>query len=539
MQVPEAAPHNAVRTRSRRIALLLLVAAFAGAPLLAVLQAQAKTKQAGPEIRLPLDELGYPGVSTAFLSTGGSMLTIHFADSNHLLVTFGMRGLVPRMADDRPGDEDRMVAAELIDLSSRKIVARPEWRLHDHGRYLWNLGNGRFLLRVQDSLSTFAPMANLATKQPFVRTSFPRRPGTIEAVVVSSDSNLITVETSQPQPKRDTATEQQVAFDASRPHFTSNASEPPPPPPPPPSKPVAPRLSGPPVAYDFYRISGKGSMDDPLKVEGAGVVGASSIAALPLDGDGYLRPVDQPRGKWGLAFHAFSGREIPLAPIDSSCAPTVQRVSPSQFVSFNCHGAIGGIVLAAYDFENHEMWEEPLSASPLPSVFSLAPAAGRFAISRVNTMSSDTGMAMLPQDLSTTQDVRVYQTQTGDLLLKIDCSPVHRSSENFDLSPDGMRLAVVRKAAVEIYRLPELTRLDIDDLAELQKTAPPPGTGQVDLAGLTDAAQNAPSTSATVSGNAPPAPANVSGDVQTGRPPPSLLNPGEKAEFPGKNGPPN
>jgi len=516
---------------------LLLATTLAGTSVLAAPKAQAKTKQTAPEIRLPLDDLGYPGISTAFLSTGGSMLTVHFVDSDHLLVTFGLRGLIPRMADDRPGDEDRMVAAELIDLSTHKVVARTEWRLHDHGRYLWNLGNGRFLLRVQDSLSTFAPVANLANKDPFIRTSFPRRPGSIEAVVVSSDSNLVTVETSQPQPRRDLAAEQQAAFDASKPHFTSNANEPPPPPPAP--KPIKARPSGPPVVYDFYRISGQGSTDDPLKIEGAGVVGGSSVAALPVDGDGYLRPTDESHGKWGLSFHAFSGKEIPLAPVVSSCAPTVQRVSPGQFVTFNCHGMVGGVVLAAYDFEKHEMWEEPLSTSPLPSTFSLAPSAGRFAMSRVSTMSPDAALSTLPQDISATQDVRVYQTQTGDLLLKIDCSPVHRSSENFDLSPDGMRLAVVRKSAVEIYRMPELTRLDIDDLAQIQKTAPPPGLGRIDLAGLTDAAQNAPASVATVSGDAPPAPANVSGDSQAVRPPPSLLNPGEKPEFPGKSGPPN
>jgi len=175
----------------------------------------------------------------------------------------------------------------------------------------------------------------------------------------------------------------------------------------------------------------------------------------------------------------------------------------------------------------------------LPSTFSLAPSAGRFAMSRVSTMNYDAALATLSQDTSATQDVRVYQTQTGDLLLKIDCSPVYRSVENFDLAPDGMRLAVVRKAAVEIYRLPELNKQDIDDLAEIQKLAPPPGTGRITLAGLADTAESTQTATATISGDQPPPPANASGDSQARRPPPSILNPGEKPEFPGKNGPPN
>jgi hypothetical protein len=533
MQVPKPAPENVFRLIQRRSGLLLLLAAVAGTSVFAAPRARAKTKQTGPEIRLPLGDLGFPGISSAFLSTGGSMLTVHFADSDHLLVTFSLRGLVPRLEGDRAGDEDRMVAAELIELSSHKVVARTEWHLHDHGRYLWNLGNGRFLLRVQDTLSTFAPAANLGSKDPFLRTSFPRRPGSVEAVVVSSDSKLVTVETGLPQPKTDPEAARKAAFDATRPHFTSNAAAPPPPPPPPP--PVKPRPTGPAVAYDFYRISGAGSLEDPLQVQGAGAFGADSVAALPLDGDGYLRSLDQSHGKWALSFHTFAGKDIPLAPITTTCAPTVQRVSSSQFVSLNCHGLMGGLILAAYDFENHEMWEEPLSSSGLPSTFSLAPSAGRFAVSRLSTMNSDAALSMQALDTSATQDVRVYQTQTGDQLLKIDCSPIFRSAENFDLSPDGMRVAVVRKSAVEVYRLPELTKQDIDDLAELQKIAPPPGIGRINLTGLAETAETAQASVATVNGDAPPPAANTSGDTQTRRPPPSLLNPGEKPEFPGKN----
>jgi len=490
-------------------------------------------------MRLPLADLGYPGVSPAFLSTGGSMLTVHFADNDHLLVTYSLRGLIPRMPDDRPGDEDRMVAAELVDLSSHKVVAHTEWRMHDHGRYLWNLGNGRFLLRVQDSLSTFAPAINLEAKDPFLRTSFPRRPGSIEAVVVSSDDKLVTVETRLSQPKTDPVIQQAAAFDPSKPHFTSDANQPPPPPPPPPPPSARPAPTGPPLAYDFYRISGAGSLSDPLQVQGAGAFGANSLVALPVDGDGYLRTADQSHGKWTLSFRAFSGAEIPLAPISTSCSPTVQRVSPSQFVSLNCRGPLSGPILTAYDFDKHEMWEEPLATSPLPSTFSLAPSAGRFAISRISTMNYDAALATLSQDTGASQDVRVYQTQTGDLLLKIDCSPVYRSAENFDLAPDGMRVAVVRKAAIEIYRLPELNKQDIDDLAKVQKLAPPPGTGRITLAGLADTAESAQSTTATISGDPPPSPANASGDSQARRPPPSILNPGEKPEFPGKSGPPN
>ena len=193
------------------------------------------------------------------------------------------------------------------------------------------------------------------------------------------------------------------------------------------------------------------------------------------------------------------------------------------------------MLLVAYDFEQHEIWEEPLDTSPLSAVYSLAPAAGRFAINRIDSIESVAAPGVLPglTPPVVTQDVRVYQTQTGNLLLKIDCNPVYRTAENFDLSADGMRLAVVRNGAIEVYHLPELTKLDRDDLAELQKFAPPPGSGRIDFQGFADAAQTAASTSAAASQAATVA----SGDPQTPRKPPSLLNPGEKAEFQDKNSP--
>ena len=122
--------------------LVLAVAAVFGA---GQRSAQASSnRQPSPETRLPFDALGIPPLSANFLSAGASMLTLNFIDDRHLLVTFGSRGLVPRTADDPEGDQDRIVAAEVVELPGGKVLTRTQWHLHDHGRYLWALGEGRF-----------------------------------------------------------------------------------------------------------------------------------------------------------------------------------------------------------------------------------------------------------------------------------------------------------------------------------------------------------------------------------------------------------
>ena len=56
--------------------------------------------------------------------------------------------------------------AVLLELPTGKVLARTTWRLHDHAQYLWNLGHGHFLLRIRDTLTTFAPLANSLQASP-------------------------------------------------------------------------------------------------------------------------------------------------------------------------------------------------------------------------------------------------------------------------------------------------------------------------------------------------------------------------------------
>ena len=55
----------------------------------------------------------------------------------------------------------------------------------------------------------------------------------------------------------------------------------------------------------------------------------------------------------------------------------------------------------------------------------------------------------------------MYQNASGDLLLKVECSPVIKTAENFDLSADGSQLAVIRQGNIAIYKLPPLSQQDL------------------------------------------------------------------------------
>ena len=98
------------------------------------------------------------------------------------------------------------------------------------------------------------------------------------------------------------------------------------------------------------------------------------------------------------------------------------------------------------------------------------------------------------------QEVRVYQTYSGKLLFRTGCTPVVRAGQNFALSEDGMRLAVLREmtldhkatkdydaytshtAAVTIYPLPALSGKDEAAVKEEQGLAPEDTGAAIDLA---------------------------------------------------------
>jgi hypothetical protein len=493
--------------------------------LLVALPAACADRKQAPTYQLSLQSLGFPGVSAAFLNFGSSMLTVHFLDDSHLLVTFSLRKLIPRLPNDPPSDEDRLVAAEVVELPSGKVEARSEWHMHDHARYLWSMGQGRFIVRIGDGLYSMAPLANLRSTEPFELKPFPNRGHGLSAIFVSPDNKLVTVETAYKDKRENVVTlgDQDTATGDTR------------------------------TVIDFYRIHGEGTSASPLVAANAGNVLAPRPLLLPVDADGYLWAQASGGSRWATSFNGFASKTLDLGMVDSSCDPRMQWVSSSEYLVLSCQGADDHIKLASYGLDGHETWEEGLGDFG-PPTFVSAPASGRFAVSHVSTRAPSIDNAGVPGSLPpadvTRQEVRIYQTASGDLLLRVDCSPVIKTAENFDLSADGSEVAVVRDGKIAFYKLPPLSKHDREDMAEVAAFAPPAGSGPVSLdrmtaprpvmalrqkdgpAALTTAGPITPTvTSSAAAGTGSDA---VEDAPPPSRKPPTLLNPGEKAEMPGK-----
>lgn len=443
----------------------------------------------GPEpvMRIPLASLGYQPFAAAVLAAGGTLTTVHFIDDEHLLVTFNVRKLMKRLPNEPPDDQDKMVEAVLVHLPSGKVLARTQWRLHDSQQYLWALSHGRFLLRIRDTLTTFAPLANLEEGDPFAEQPFLRsEERRIAAVLLSPDRDLATVETvARPVP------------DPGNPN------------PPPPSRRTQ---------INFYRIVEPVQPIDQVIVQSAGIAVAKEPVDLSLTSAGYIEVLQESPQRWLFDYDSYAGSFKELSPFDTSCRPHPVFVDAAEFVAVGCRGGTDKLDLGGFNLRGEQMWQQNfLDVHAFPN-FVFAPAAGRFAFSR-NIVPGTSGMTVdFAPSTFTTQQIRVYQSASGRQLLQLEASPVQRTGQNYDLSRDGERFAIVRADAVEVHRLPPPNAAEEKALHALTELEPEDARVAVNLASHVKPARPERSTEVEAAAQAaapagPPNPATASEPV--------------------------
>ncbi len=453
--------------------------------------------------RIPLGPMGYQSLLPEFLLAGSSMLTVHFVDQDHLLITFGLRQLMERLPNDPPDDDDRMVGAALVQIPSGKVLAHTQWRMHDRGQYLWELGQGRFLLREREQLMVLAPMQDMGVGDAFREHPLMRFDRVLVALQVSSDKDLLTVQTTNRTSNTPGVANGVTLVDPAHPDPA-------------------------PVQLNFFRLSSTGAGADNLAVASAGAIRARMVVELPMTTAGFLDEIEGGKDRWLFNFNEHTGKVDELAEWDTTCFPQSTFVGPSEFVAIGCRGSVEKQSLAGFNLKGEEMWQQNFMDTQTALTYSFAPAAGRFALGRiVVNIPFDPG-GTLTESMVSQQEVRVMQSYNGKVLYRIDCTPVERAGQNFALSADGLRLAVVREtlvhhaatkdydeytereAAVEVYALPPLTVQDKAAVKQSEAMAPKDAGARIDLSlGRVSTPLTTDTASTTFSSSAPTAPSSA------------------------------
>jgi hypothetical protein len=377
-----------------------------------------KTDGPTPSIRIATAPLDYHPLSSFYLMSRTSSSSLDFIDDQHMLFTFRATGLMKRLPECQPGDEDQLIRALVVHVPDGKIERTAEWRMHDRGRYLWSRGNGKFLVRRQDEILLTDASLEL---QPFITSTTPLR-----LIKLSPDAKLVLVETDL---EKHTPEEHQRLAEASL------AEDLPPP-----------RED---VQMTILRVDDRSVV---LRMR------TLSVTDLPIISNGYLETLSAQGDHWMIRYRPFSGEPSVIGDVASSCRPSESPLNAETTVVTLCSErgddhvseaiSLSGKVLWSYRWDNHYIW--PTSAS--------SESGTRIAFSTLRVAHAVNSREPIDETDLQQQRVEVLDVDTGRLELTQYASPVLSAGQNYALSADGGRFAVLRDNAIEIYDLPPAAR---------------------------------------------------------------------------------
>lgn len=476
-------------------------------------------KPGDPYLSFPLDRLGFDPVQPRLLVGPATYYTLNFVDSSHVLLTFNSHGLIPRVVDGTSQEDDRLITALLIALPSGEILARTAWHTRDKAQYLWPLSHGLFLVRIRSRLNVIDPLRNLDKGDAFHEQTFLDVNKPVGYISVSPGGDLLVVETiNPPHPEADSdsglGAPQVLHFDTE-----------------------------PTTEIRFFRMlfQGKPGEEPRLLAQSAGLASARSLVRVPATAEGFLDILKESNQTWLFDFQSHAGKRLELSPFDTTCAPSPYFVSRTEFVALGCRGSDTRLLFSGFNLRGEQPWIQVLSGQQISPIIVTAPDAGRFAFSRILVSGSFYDIQNLVPEELTGQEIQVIQHHDGRILLKVLASPIQRTGQNFDLSPDGLQFTVIRNGNLEVYRLPELTPKDQDQIKlaaaamvekndariRLVPVRPATATAAKSKAAAASAPPGEPALTINAPSAAPTPPANA-GDAQqddTPRAAPSLYGP--------------
>ncbi len=373
-----------------------------------------------PIMRIPVDPMGYRPVGSLYLLLRQSSLTLDFVDDSHVLFTFHQFRLMEREAEQ--GHDDQNIHAVVVDLNSGAQTSSTEWRFHDRRAYLFAIGNGTFLVRQGNNLFRTGMDLHL---HPYLR--FTDR---LLSAQVSADGQLLTVQSDlerHSEEKHKRLVQEAISNGESLPDEDVQIQM---------------------IRLDHRHVIARAKADTPIK-----------LAVTPA---GFIDQEQSGAGKWKIRLHPFvTGEEDqerpapkPIYEIASTCMPTDDVIAPTTVILTTCSSRSADRFVTAINMEGKELWTGQWTARYVWPNLALDTSGRNFAISWLRISHPvDTYDPLNDSDIQG-QIVQVLSTTTGHLLLAVNASPVVSAGQNFALSADGSRLAVLNNGAIEIYAVP-------------------------------------------------------------------------------------
>ena len=373
-----------------------------------------KTEGPPPTLRIATDPLEYYPLSSFYLMSRTSSSSLDFIDNEHLLFTFRVTGLLKRLPECNSGDEDQVIRALVIHLPDGRVERSAEWRMHDRGHYLWSLPEGKFLVRQRDSL--MLTDASLELK-PFLNSKTP-----IRLVKPSPDAKLLLVESDlekHTEEEHRKLAAQALADEVSPPRED--------------------------VLLTVLRVN-----DRSLVTQ----VRSLNVVDLPMISNGLLETLSARGDHWMLRYRPFEGESSMVTDVASSCRPSESPLNDKTAIVRTCPERGDDLFLQAISLDGKKLWTYRADDHYTWMTMAASQSGTRIAFSTLRVAHPvDAGDPIDETELQA-QRVEVFDVNTGQLELTRYATPILSAGQNYALSPDGGRFAVLREKAIEVYDLP-------------------------------------------------------------------------------------
>lgn len=362
---------------------------------------------------MDLSLIGFGGLSPSARLAEQSNMSLDFLDDNHILLTFNPKKMFTRLPDCPPAHDDRIIHAAVLEVPDGKVVKEADWYLHDHRRYFWALGSGRFLLRRLNSLylvdSDLHEKLLLTSPRPFLWIS------------VTADSRQIIVERGDGPPAK--------AKD--------------------PAKPAKPT-----VKIEFLDV-------DSLAVQR--VIKSEGVVNLEALSSGFANVIHSKIGKVWLVRFGPSGREREnVTRVRSRCVPDIVFSSGNTVLVGRCAMNSSEYSVSAFTVTGHLLWRQHWSGHRYTPKVRRSEEGSRIAVSSIARVVLDAASAEddanADADRGLRQHVQVLDTASGSAVLSLEVAQPSLAAQNIALAPAGRRLALLQGSTLALYELPEMSR---------------------------------------------------------------------------------
>ncbi|HEY6371573.1 MAG TPA: VWA domain-containing protein [Candidatus Sulfotelmatobacter sp.] len=365
-----------------------------------------------PTRQFDLSQLGFQQLSEMSRRSGASNLSLDFLDRDHVLFTFNPKKLFTRHPDCPATHDDRIVHAAILEISSGTVQKETEWYLHDSRRYLWTLGTGKVLLRRLNSL--YIVGADLR------ETPLWTSPTDLLWVSVTPDGKQIITET---------------AADAG---------------------------SSPSKAKQASKLRVQITFRDAESLAVLRVIHSEKTANVEATSSGFASVISGATGRvWLVRFGPDEKQRANIARVRTRRSPDVLYLSSNTLLIGRDSNSKSGYSVSVFTTTGNRLWRQHWDAHRYFPVLARGEDGSRFAISTfrlVDVPPSASADEQFPsQQEGLEQRIEVFNTASGTPVRSATAAPAMLNVQNFSLSPDGLRLAVLRGTQIEFYDLPEMS----------------------------------------------------------------------------------